>query len=291
MEQAVAMQTGAGTSSMQSASEFCTQLRRVPQFSQYDLSGFLSACDATLTRVVAKDRYAARLLGPHYPLYSELAGDLTAKGLNLKSLAHGPMRHPHKMKFLIDQLMQDESKKTYCEVGFGAGERSIMMLGTRSDVAVHSFEATEDPTTIPAHDYIDARYTDRLTLYLGDPSITVPRLIAVQPDMTCDIMHIDGSQPEHIIRAALLDFMELATPSGHVLLLDVPEEQGLADVASGALEDSVKRGDFLIAEVASDQFGALSDEIIDGGLFAGTTVLGYFNNIRTGQAEIAPGPN
>lgn len=215
--------------------------------------------------------------------------DLNAKGLNLKTYVRSPVRRPNQLKFLLDILAKDPSKKTYCEVGFNGGERSLLMLGSRADVAVHSFEGTEAPTTIPAHDYIDAKYSDRLTLYLGDPSITVPRLISVQPDVTCDIMHIDGAQPEHIIRAALLDFMELATPSGHMVVIDVPEEQGLADVASGAIEDSMKRGDFILSEVAGTQFGSLSDEIIDGGLFAGQSVMGHYNNIRTGQAEIAPG--
>ena len=101
-------------------------------------------------------------------------------------------------------------------------------------------------------------------------------------------MHIDGSLPEHIIRAALLDLMELATPSGHVIVIDVPIEEGLADVASGAIDDSMKRGDLILSEVVGQQFDSLSDEIIDGGLFQNSLVVGHYNNIRSGQAEIAP---
>jgi len=169
----------AGTSAQQSAIDFCNQLKGVPQFNAFDLDGFFAACEGTLARVVARDRYAASMLGPLYNAYTDLAGDLTSKQISMSAFAKGPVRSPHKLRYLMDLLLGDREKRTYCEVGFGAGERSMLALSARPDVAVHSFEATEDPATIPAHDFIDARHTDRLTLYLGDPSITLPRLIAV----------------------------------------------------------------------------------------------------------------
>ena len=95
---------------------------------------------------------------------------------------------------------------TVCETGFGAGHSSLLFLLALPHVRVHAFDHGLAKHTIPAHDWLDERYPDRLLLYLGDSYVTVPQLVDYYPDVRCNVVHVDGSKTAASVRADLTSF-------------------------------------------------------------------------------------
>jgi hypothetical protein len=88
------------------------------------------------------------------------------------------------------------------------------------------------------------RYPERLTLFLGDPSVLVPRFITLNPNVRCGAMFIDGSVDDFVLRDTLVDFRELADfgPNGHFVAINVPSDLALASTVASAINAAVLRG-------------------------------------------------
>jgi hypothetical protein len=82
---------------------------------------------------------------------------------------------------------------TYCETGFGAGHSALQALVNSRTARVFSFDHGLARHTVPAHDFLDEAFPDRLFLFLGDSAVTLASLQDYYPGTTCDVIYIDGS--------------------------------------------------------------------------------------------------
>lgn len=125
---------------------------------------------------------------------------------------------PFRASFLNRAASAPGGVKTYCEVGFGAGHSTLLMLNGLPEVRVHVFDKGTARYAIPAHDYLDDRYPERFYMYLGDSQHTVPRMIDYFPGDACDLVYLDGSTSFEDVKADLSNFQKL-TSNEHTLVL------------------------------------------------------------------------
>ena len=122
---------------------------------------------------------------------------------------HRPFR-AHFLGRLLKGMAPPHPPFTVCESGFGAGHSALLFLSALPSARVHSFDHGLAPHSIPAHDWLDERYPDRLLLYLGDSVITVPQMRDYYPDVACNLVHVDGSRTAATTRADLTAFSAYA---------------------------------------------------------------------------------
>lgn len=95
--------------------------------------------------------------------------------------------------------------------------------------------------TVPAHDFLDEAFPDRLFLFLGDSAVTLASLQDYYPGTTCDVIYIDGSYTYNGTKADLDAFRKVASPE-HTVVLANADLQGESmrawsdAIAAGAVE-------------------------------------------------------
>ncbi|CEM24761.1 unnamed protein product [Vitrella brassicaformis CCMP3155] len=87
--------------------------------------------------------------------------------------------------------------KTICEIGFNTGHSSYMLTSNQK-ARVVSFDIGRHPYTRKVAELFAKRYGHRFTLAFGDSRITVPEFHRTHPDVTCDLMLVDGGHTRDI---------------------------------------------------------------------------------------------
>jgi hypothetical protein len=160
--------------------------------------------------------------------------------------------------------------RTICEVGFGAGHSSLLFLThTPPSTRVHSFDTGLARYTLPAHDWLDDRFPERLGIYLGESAHTLPTLPSYFPHEACQLVYVDGGIAYADVAGDLALLRRLADPAGHVLVL---AGAGEGTDAARAWRDAVAAGSVeWEASVAEMPTAPLSDRLLVG-RFAGAGV-------------------
>lgn len=132
---------------------------------------------------------------------------------------------------------------------------------------------------------LDRSHPDRLTLYLGDPAILVPRFITMHPDTYCSAILIDGEIDDFALRDAMVDLREVAHagPTGHFVAITVPNDVLSATTLAASLKSAVNRGDFVIDAVTRGELSATLAAVQamdDGEFFADALIVGHFTEFK-----------
>ena len=111
------------------------------------------------------------------------------------------------------------SVQTICETGFNTGESSFLWLSAKQNIHVYSFDLGRHSYARPLAEYLQGMFPGRLTLVWGDSTMSVPVFAQHNPQITCDLMFVDGG---HSYTTALADFNNLAKMShtGSIVVLD-----------------------------------------------------------------------
>ena len=89
------------------------------------------------------------------------------------------------------------------EIGFNAGHSSLIYLISNLNCNITIFDLCEHKYTLPCFTYLQKKFPNRLKLYQGNSTKTVPQFIKNNPDKTFDLIHIDGC---HVANIANQDF-------------------------------------------------------------------------------------
>ena len=106
------------------------------------------------------------------------------------------------------------------EIGFNAGHSAEVFLKNNPTLELTSFDLGEYEYVSTAKEFIDMIYPNRHTLILGDSTTTVPKFIKENPDVTFDVIFIDGGHTYDIARADILNCKMLAHKDTIVILDD-----------------------------------------------------------------------
>lgn len=125
---------------------------------------------------------------------------------------------PFRTQLLTRIARGPQPPQVYCETGFGAGHSALLFLNELPTVKVHAFDTGLPRYVVPAHDYLDDKYPERLYMYLGETVYTVPRMADYFPSDLCDVVYFDGSLAFDTVKQDLMNFRRLVKPQ-HVIVL------------------------------------------------------------------------
>jgi hypothetical protein len=164
----------------------------------------------------ARDVSAAESLLPS-PLWAELNEVLKPFVLVEGFVA----QEPEEVKEYV-LLARDLYVKTICETGFNAGHSTLLWLLANPNAKVYSFDLGQYPYTIAASKFMAEKFPDRFTFTKGNSVETLPKFIAANPHVRCDVTVVDGGHDLPVATADLLNMQALAASNGRVILDDTP---------------------------------------------------------------------
>ena len=119
-----------------------------------------------------------------------------------------------KQKNLVS-VAQDASN--ILEIGFNAGMSCLLFLAANPVSTIVCFDLCAHAYTRPCFELLSACFPGRLTLVIGDSTVTVPEWRLAHADDTFDLVHIDGCH-EHSI--ANTDFINCYPISSDIIVWD-----------------------------------------------------------------------
>lgn len=136
--------------------------------------------------------------------------------------------HSQSIQAKADDLITLTSKPNIemMEIGFNAGHSADCFLKNNPQLLLTSFDLGAHPYVKSAKDYIDATYSERHTLILGNSTVTVPKYIQENKDKKFDVIFIDGGHDYPIANADVNNCMNLANKETIVILDDTMYTKG-----------------------------------------------------------------
>lgn len=113
------------------------------------------------------------------------------------------------------------------EIGFNAGHSSLLYLLANSKSKLTIFDICEHSYTMPCFQYLQEKFPNRLQIFPGDSTETVPNFHKNNPEARFDLIHIDGC---HNTRIANRDFFNCWKIASDMIVFDDTQEQNLNDL-------------------------------------------------------------
>lgn len=129
-------------------------------------------------------------------------------------------------RLIYHTIAQSPCIETICEIGFNMGHSALLWLTANKNARVIMFDLWEHPyaeiglSFIRSNDNLNASSDSRLTVIKGPSEKTVPTFHALNPNIKCDLLSVDG---DHRFKGATQDIenmMRLANRNFNVLLVD-----------------------------------------------------------------------
>ena len=106
-------------------------------------------------------------------------------------------------------------------LGFNAGHSTFMWLNANPNVHVYSFDIGEHKYARPMADVLDEMFPDRLNVTFGDSRKTLAGFHERNPEITCDLVIIDGGHIGNVPFMDFENFYNMVKPmSKHLVVLD-----------------------------------------------------------------------
>lgn len=97
------------------------------------------------------------------------------------------------------------------EIGFNAGHSCLIYLLSNPDSKITIFDLCSHKYTIPCFEYLDSVFPNRLQLYEGDSTISVPEYFNNNNNVKFDLIHIDGGHEGDIPEKDFYNSLKLAS--------------------------------------------------------------------------------
>lgn len=135
---------------------------------------------------------------------------------------------------LMQELADDPSVETICEIGFNLGKSALNFLLANPRARLVSFDLFGHHYPGAAVRALHHLFPDRdITLIAGDSAISVPTFARLTKGaVSCNLIFIDGGHKPHELLADLQNMKSLANQTYHKILIDDLMSTELADVWS-----------------------------------------------------------
>jgi len=110
--------------------------------------------------------------------------------------------------------------KTICEVGFNAGHSAALFLNANPDARVIAFDIGQFQYTLGNLRLMKELFGNRFDYVLGPSAESVPEFRRMFPDVTCDVISVDGDHSTAGTYADLVNFLDFASCRNWVLMDD-----------------------------------------------------------------------
>lgn len=184
----------------------------------FNVAKYAHRCKADLEDSVRKARGLSLQHDPKYAAAVQMMEErLGNDGYLATEFEMNAYVKPFRTQLLMRLARSQPAPQIYCEIGFGAGHSALLFL-EHTGAKVHSFDTGLPRYVMPAHDYLDDRYPERLYMYIGESMFTVPRMYDYFPSDLCDVVYVDAGLSFDAVKTDLLNFNRLVKP-GHVVVL------------------------------------------------------------------------
>ena len=150
----------------------------------------------------------------------------------------------HVMKELIYKQLNHFSlgmnATNIMEIGFNAGHSSLLYLLSNSNSKLTIFDICSHVYTIPCFKYLQSVFPNRLQIFPGDSTNTIPKFINNNPNTKFDLIHIDGCHHPDIANQDFYNSLKLASD---IIIWDDTQMKTLDNL----LNEYIRKG--LVSEV------------------------------------------
>lgn len=119
------------------------------------------------------------------------------------------------------------------EIGFNAGHSSLLYLLANPNSKLTIFDICEHKYTIPCFKYLQSAFPNRLQIFKGDSTKTIPKFIINNPNTKFDLIHIDGAHFGDIPNQDFYNSLKLATD---IIVWDDTQMKRLDDLLNGYIQ-------------------------------------------------------
>jgi predicted O-methyltransferase YrrM len=150
-------------------------------------------------------------------LYQELQSIIEQHG----GIAEGNTNEIFEETQDMQHLVADPRIKTICETGFNGGHGTLRwLLHSNPHAHVYTFDLGEHEYSKPAAEFLEETFSGRLTAIWGDSTETLPAFHRRHSGIKCNLMFVDGGHDYTVAVGDLKNFMAMADPEYHVILID-----------------------------------------------------------------------
>jgi hypothetical protein len=127
----------------------------------------------------------------------------------------------------INLFNYSQKARSIMEIGFNAGHSSLLYLVSNPTSTLQIFDLGEHKYTRPCFEYLSSQFPNRMKIEFGDSRQTVPAYIAKNTGRVFDMIHVDGGHTEPIVRADILNTLQLCDYNTVV----ISDDDNLAHIA------------------------------------------------------------
>ena len=109
---------------------------------------------------------------------------------------------------------------TVCEIGFNAGHSTLNWLTGNNHSTVYSFDLGAHRYSRPMAAYLQEQFPGRLHMTWGDSTVTLPTFIALNPQIKCDILIVDGGHTPEIAIQDIDNMRKMKNPNQNIMIFD-----------------------------------------------------------------------
>lgn len=152
----------------------------------------------------------------------------------------------------LRSLVRRSGARLVGEIGFNAGFSSLAFLSAAPDVRVVSFDIGQHEVVRHAKEFMDERYRGRHELVIGDSKLTVPRYRAEHPQVSFDIVFIDGGHDCQTVSADIANLKLLSHLGTSVVIDDLTPWLPWGKGPARAWSEAMRQGLIVQAEMYKD---------------------------------------
>lgn len=113
------------------------------------------------------------------------------------------------------------------EIGFNAGHSSLLYLLSNSESKLTIFDICEHRYTIPCFEYLQKKFPNRLKMFVGNSTDTIPDFQRNNPEVRFDLIHIDGCHEKSVANE---DFLNCKKMASDIIVFDDTHDKNLNDL-------------------------------------------------------------
>lgn len=120
----------------------------------------------------------------------------------------------------LKSITSKEDVKNVMEIGFNAGHSAETFLLSNKHVNLVSFDVGIHAYVQLGKEFIDSNYPSRHKLIIGNSLVAVPKYASDNPDITFDIIFIDGGHDYTVSKGDIINCKKLANENTIVIMDD-----------------------------------------------------------------------
>ena len=134
----------------------------------------------------------------------------------------------NEFSWILQELARITGVDTVCETVFDAGGNTFQWLVADETTIVHSFDTMRKNYSQEMSDFMSIEFPESFFVHEGDHLKTIPEFVAKNNGkVTCDVIFIDTSTSDDVIRSNVFNLRPLANAKSHLLVFDAhPDAPG-----------------------------------------------------------------